>query len=179
MAGTKFHHRIPILGRPFLQRNAIRLQRDQALQELARVRVQRDEAWRERDEAVASRQGHRADDSEEARVVQTAEQARLAEEAEEETRTFREESYRNPDFLDAPGGIALGQSIDAGGIIRHVVRAYKSDRLPDSKPTAVWEFIYTSRQAPLHDVLTGDDLSAIENLLRRPGDSSSAANPIG
>jgi len=52
------------------------------------------------------------------------------------------------------------------------VRAYKSDRLPDSKPTAVWEFIYTSRQAPFHDVLTGDDLSAIENLLRRPGDSN-------
>lgn len=127
---------------------------------------------RERDEALASRQGHRADDSEEARVVQTVEQAHLAEEAEEETRTFGEESYRNPDFLDAPGGIAVGQSIDDGEIIRRVVRAYKSDRLPDSKPTAVWEFIYTSRQAPLHDVLTGDDLSAIENLLRRPGDSN-------
>jgi hypothetical protein len=138
MPGTKFHHRIPILGRPFLQRNEVRLQRDQALQELARVRAQRDEAWRERDEALASRQGHRADDSEEARVVQTAEQARLAEEAEEETRTFREESYRDPDFLDAPGGIAVGQSIDDGEIIRRVVRAYKSDRLPDSKPTAVW-----------------------------------------
>jgi hypothetical protein len=37
MPGTKFHHRIPILGRSFLQRNEVRLQRDQALQELARA----------------------------------------------------------------------------------------------------------------------------------------------
>ena len=62
MANTKFHHRIPIVGRPFLQRNEARLQRDETLQELARVgaerdeaRRERDEAWRERDEALALR----------------------------------------------------------------------------------------------------------------------------
>jgi hypothetical protein len=40
MVGVKLHHRIPIVGRSFLQRNEARLQRDEA-------RRERDEAWAE------------------------------------------------------------------------------------------------------------------------------------
>jgi len=57
VADTKFHHRIPIVGRPFLQRNEARLQRDQTQQELARVGAERDEAWRQRDKAWRERDG--------------------------------------------------------------------------------------------------------------------------
>jgi hypothetical protein len=186
MAGSKFHHRIPIIGRSFLQRNEARLQRDEALRELARLGAEKDEARRERDEArqerdkarrardeaVAPGRGQRVDNSEETRTSQTAAKAQLAEEAEEETRTFQEESYRNLEFLSAPAGVAAGESIDDAEIIRRVVRAYKSDRLLGSKPTAIWEFIYNTRQAPLHEILSGEHLTAIENLLRRPGDSN-------
>jgi SAM-dependent methyltransferase len=63
MTHTKFHHRIPIVGRPFLQRDEARLQRDQARQELARVGVERDEAWRERDEALDNLARYKAETS--------------------------------------------------------------------------------------------------------------------
>jgi hypothetical protein len=172
MADTKFHHRIPFVGRAFLQRNEARLQRDKTLQELARVGAARDEARRERDEALALRRDRRVNGSEEMRAVQTAEETRLTEEAQEETRTFEQESYRNLEFLNAPGGIAVGEPIDDAEIIRRLLHAYKSDRSADVTATALWEFIYNTRQAPLDEILLGDDLTAIENLLRRPGDSS-------
>jgi hypothetical protein len=62
-ADTKFHHRIPIVGRPFVQRNEARLQRDQARRELARVGAERDEARRERDEALDNLARHKLDTS--------------------------------------------------------------------------------------------------------------------
>lgn len=185
MADTKFHHLIPIIGRPFLQRDEARLQRDQALRELGRLggerdeaRRERDEAWQERDEARRERNEALAlgrgqgNDVEGTPAAETADKAKLAEESEEETRTFQEESYRNLEFLNAPAGVAAGESTDDAEIIRRVVQAYKSDWLPSSKPTAQWEFIYNTRQAPLHEILLGDDRTAIENLLRRPGDSN-------
>src|SRR5271155_187554 len=127
MADSKIHHRIPIVGRPFLQRNEARLERDRALRDLARVAAERDEALLERDEALALRCEHKDKDSEETPAFQVAEKTPLSEEAEQETQTFEEESYRNPEFLNAPRGIAVGESIDDAEIIRRVVRAYKSD----------------------------------------------------
>jgi 2-polyprenyl-3-methyl-5-hydroxy-6-metoxy-1,4-benzoquinol methylase len=62
-ADTRFHHRIPIVGRPFVQRNEARLQRDQARRELMRVGAERDEVRRERDEALDNLARHKLDTS--------------------------------------------------------------------------------------------------------------------
>ena len=131
MENSRFYHRIPIVGRPFLQRNEARLQRDETLLELARVGAERDAARRELDKALALRGDRRVSGSDEMRVVQTAEKTQLAEEVEEEIRTFQEESYRSLDLLNASGGIAVGELIDDAEIIGRLLRAYKSDRSAD------------------------------------------------
>ncbi len=43
MTRLKLHHHLPLIGRPFLQRNQARLERDQA-------RLERDQALKERNE---------------------------------------------------------------------------------------------------------------------------------
>src|SRR5271170_1719204 len=45
--GPRLHHRIPVFGRPFLQRNEARHQRDQAQQERDETRLERDNARKE------------------------------------------------------------------------------------------------------------------------------------
>jgi 2-polyprenyl-3-methyl-5-hydroxy-6-metoxy-1,4-benzoquinol methylase len=62
MRTSKLHHRIPIIGRPYLQRNEayrqreqMRLERDEARRELADARRDRDAANKERDEARKQR----------------------------------------------------------------------------------------------------------------------------
>jgi SAM-dependent methyltransferase len=71
MVWTKLHHKIPVFGRPFLQRNEARFQRDQArlerdeargelydaIRELENTRQERDEARRELDKARRQRGG--------------------------------------------------------------------------------------------------------------------------
>jgi hypothetical protein len=51
------------VGRPFVQRNEARLQRDQARRELMRVGAERDEVRRERDEALDNLARHKLDTS--------------------------------------------------------------------------------------------------------------------
>ena len=48
MDRSKLHHHLPLIGRPFLQRNQARLERDQA-------RLERDQAYLERDRALKER----------------------------------------------------------------------------------------------------------------------------
>lgn len=50
MAPLRLHHRIPVVGRPFLQRNEARSQRDKALQERDEFRQERDKLLCERDQ---------------------------------------------------------------------------------------------------------------------------------
>ena len=47
--GPRLHHQIPVIGRPFLQRNEARRQRDQAQQERDEARMERDNARKELD----------------------------------------------------------------------------------------------------------------------------------
>ncbi len=51
MSVSKLHHRIPLFGQLYLQRNEARDQRDQAIRKRDEARDQRDQALRERDEA--------------------------------------------------------------------------------------------------------------------------------
>lgn len=51
MSRSKLHHRLPLIGRPFLQRNQARLERDRVGLERDRARLERDQARLERDRA--------------------------------------------------------------------------------------------------------------------------------
>ena len=86
---------------------------------------------------------------------------------------FQEESYRNLErSLNAPVGVAAGKSSDDAEIIRRVIRAYKSDPLPGTKPTAIWESSTIPDKRPFMRSCLSNDHTAIENLLRRPGNSN-------
>jgi hypothetical protein len=55
MTRLKLHHRLPLIGRPFLQRNQARLERDHARRQLAEACLDRDQARLERDQALKER----------------------------------------------------------------------------------------------------------------------------
>jgi hypothetical protein len=52
---SKLHHHLPLIGRPFLQRNQARLERDQAHLERDQAHLERDRAHLERDQALKER----------------------------------------------------------------------------------------------------------------------------
>ncbi len=55
MIRFKLHHHLPLIGRPFLQRDQARLERDRADLEAAQARLGRDQAGLERDQALKER----------------------------------------------------------------------------------------------------------------------------
>jgi Methyltransferase domain len=55
MVRSKLHHHLPLIGRPFLQRNQARLERDRACLERDEARLARDHAVIERDQALKER----------------------------------------------------------------------------------------------------------------------------
>jgi len=74
--------------------------------------------------------------------------------------------------LKAHLGVSRGENSADDEIIRRILAAYLYDRGPDAVPTAMWERIYDTQQAPLHEILVGGNLDRIKALLRRPGDST-------
>lgn len=80
--------------------------------------------------------------------------------------------HRDVGELRAVAGVSAGEECRDDEIIRRVIAAYKRGSSDSSKPSAIWRDIYDTHQAPLHDILVGDDHAAIERMLRRPGDSA-------
>jgi hypothetical protein len=80
--------------------------------------------------------------------------------------------FRDIRSLKADFGISAGETAEDTLIIDRIVDAYKQKAASAAKPSGIWEHIYNTRQMDIHNVLIGNHRDAVENLLRRPGDSN-------
>ncbi|WP_448952756.1 putative sugar O-methyltransferase [Labrys neptuniae] len=79
--------------------------------------------------------------------------------------------HRDLNQLNAVGAISNGDQPHDDEIIPRIIAAYKVNIGENSEPSHIWKDIFDNHLLPLHKALVGSDQSAIENILRRPGDS--------
>jgi hypothetical protein len=178
MIPFQLHRRIPLVRRPFLDRDQALRERDAAVEEMHRASRERDaaveemhRASRQRDAAVEEM--HRASRERDAAVEEMHRASRQRDAAVEEMHrtlaTFVETA--NTALPSTPSARTSSvATVDATEIVARIIAAYRASIATRAGPQgSFWEGTFAEMKQDVHDALVSDDFNAAQRLLRDPG----------